>query len=47
MVWLLKYGIVRVVYRVIESRELLAGIQCMKVECVAAGVEGGKQTVKE
>lgn len=47
MAWPLWDGIVRVVNRVIQSPEFSTEIQCMKVACVATGVEGGKQAMKK
>lgn len=41
------YVIVRLVDRVIESFEFSLGVWRMKAACMAAGVEGGKQVMRE
>lgn len=45
--WLLQKGIVRVIDKVVESVEFSLGVRRMKAVCMAAGVEGGKQVIRE
>lgn len=47
VVWLLWEGIVWVVDRVIESIKFSIRVRDMKAVCVAAGLEGGRQAMKE
>lgn len=45
--WLLQMGFIRVVDKVVESTKLSFKVRRMKVACEVAGVEGGKQAVRE
>lgn len=45
--WFLQKGDVRVVDKVVESDKFSLGVRRMKAACMVAGVEGGKQVIKE
>ncbi|CAI9270692.1 unnamed protein product [Lactuca saligna] len=45
--WLLQKGIARVVDKVVECFEFVIGVNQMKRTCMVAGVENGKQEVRE
>ncbi|CAI9297468.1 unnamed protein product [Lactuca saligna] len=47
MAWILQKGIVRVGDQVIESIEFTLGVRRMKSMCLASGIKGGKQAVRE
>lgn len=47
MMSLLQKGVARVVDKAVESTKFLLGVKRMKAACMAVGVEGGKQAVRE
>ncbi|CAI9267547.1 unnamed protein product [Lactuca saligna] len=45
--WLLQKGIVQVVDKIFESNEFALGVKRMKMACLIASVENGKQVIQE
>lgn len=46
LAWILHKGVVRVVDRVVKSSDLTLGIRSVKVACMAASIESGKQVTR-
>lgn len=47
LAWIILNGVIRRVERFIESDEFALGIRRLKATCVATGMEGGEQVVRE
>ncbi|CAI9271418.1 unnamed protein product [Lactuca saligna] len=45
--WLLQNGVFQVVEKAVECANVSLGLRCMKAACITAGVEGGKQVIRE
>lgn len=45
--WLIHKGIVHVVDKVVECSKFVIGVKWMKMACMAAGIENGKQEVRK